>query len=70
MEEDEVVLSSSESMIISLEAIRQGRAGLSSHRKQLLIKVPKTGDWTILPTGSVTIYAKIRKIEACCAYAS
>lgn len=49
------VLSSTGSMRISLEAIRNGEAGLNQHRKSLLDRVPETGNWTVLPVDRVSI---------------
>lgn len=55
MEEDRLVLESGESMRLSLEAIRNGQAGLNEHRKKLLKRVPESGDWVILQRESVTV---------------
>ncbi|MBE5952124.1 MAG: hypothetical protein E7260_11145 [Lachnospiraceae bacterium] len=55
MEEDRLVLKSGESMRLSLEAIRNGQAGLNEHRKKLLERVPESGDWVILQRESVTV---------------
>ena len=52
---DKMVLEFGESMRLSLEAIRNGQAGLNKHRKKLLERVPKSGDWVILERESVTI---------------
>ena len=41
---DSVVLDSSHSTQISLEAIREGDAGLNSHRQSMLNRVPEIGD--------------------------
>ena len=51
----EMVLASSESMKNSLEAIRCGRAGLNLHRKQLLARVPNSGEWVCLNKHTVTV---------------
>ena len=40
-----VVLSSSRSISISLEAVRDGEAGLNAHRQSMLDRVPNQGDW-------------------------
>lgn len=48
-------LSSSNSLQISLEAIRRGTAGLSKHRRMLLKKVPKTNDYDYYPYQSIQI---------------
>ena len=55
MEQDEsMLLRSAESFRISLEAVRTGRAGLNKHRKNLLKKVPKSGDWSRFPRKSIS----------------
>lgn len=41
---DSIVLDSSHSTQISLEAIREGDAGLNSHRQSMLNRVPEIGD--------------------------
>lgn len=41
----EIVLSSSKSMRISLQAVRNGKAGLDGHRQAILNRVPGQGDW-------------------------
>lgn len=51
---ENVVLSSSESTKTSLEAVRTGCAGLSVHRKKLLERVPKSGNWCSFPYASIT----------------
>lgn len=48
-------LSSSESIRISLEAVRLGEAGLNQHRQSLLNRVPNQNDWAALKRGTVTI---------------
>lgn len=48
------MLSSSESIKTSLAAIRNGEAGLNSHRKSLLDRVPNTGDWSAFRKNSIT----------------
>ena len=48
------MLSSSESIKTSLAAIRKGEAGLNSHRKSLLDRVPNTGDWSAFRKNSIT----------------
>lgn len=40
-----VLLSSSKSMQISLQAVRNGKAGLDAHRQAILNRVPEQGDW-------------------------
>lgn len=49
------MLSSSSSMKISLEAIRNGEAGLNERRKKLLNRVPCPDDWSAFPKDSVSI---------------
>lgn len=48
-------LSSSESIRISLEAVRLGEAGLNQHRQSLLNRVPNQGDWVALKKDNVTV---------------
>lgn len=48
-------LSSSESIRISLEAVRLGEAGLNQHRQSLLSRVPNQGDWVALKKDNVTV---------------
>lgn len=48
-------LASSSSMKISLEAIRNGEAGLNEHRKNLLLRVPLPDDWSAFSTNSISI---------------
>lgn len=56
MEQNErMLLSSAESFRTSLEAVRTGRAGLNQHRKNLLKKVPKSGDWSRFPRESISL---------------
>ena len=52
---EEVMLSSTASTKISLEAIRNGEAGLNEKRKKLLERVPNSNDWAALDRDSVTI---------------
>lgn len=55
MEKDEtIILSSTESVKTSLEAVRTGRAGLNVHRKKLLQKVSQSGAWANFPRESIT----------------
>lgn len=51
----EKVLSSAASMKISLEAIRNGEAGLTERRKKLLDRVPNSDDWAAFPKDSVSV---------------
>ena len=41
---ESIVLESTHSVQISLEAIREGDAGLNSHRQSMLNRVPEVGD--------------------------
>lgn len=41
---DAIILDSSRSTQISLEAIREGNAGLNTHRQKMLDRVPEVGD--------------------------
>lgn len=52
---ENIGLSSSASTRISLEAIRNGDAGLTEHRKQILARVPNSNDWASLERDSVSI---------------
>ena len=42
---DGVMLSSTKSLQVSLQAVRSGKAGLDAHRQSLLNRVPGQGDW-------------------------
>lgn len=48
-----IVLSSTKSTIISLHAIRNGDAGLNSHRQSLLNRVLNRGEWAYFKRGSI-----------------
>ena len=48
-------LASSSSTKISLEAIRNGDAGLNERRKHLLNRVPLPDDWSSFPKDSISI---------------
>ena len=50
----EIMLSSSSSMRKSLEAIRNGEAGLTDYRKNLLNRVPCSNDWAAFEKDSVS----------------
>lgn len=50
---DIVQLSSSKSMQISLESVRLDQAGLNNHRRSMLKRVPKSGDWAKFPCESI-----------------
>lgn len=54
-EKEQLKLSSSKSLIISLEKVKQGKAGLNKHRQSLLNRVPKPNDWSNFPKGSITM---------------
>lgn len=47
-------LSSNKSLQISLNGIRLGQAGLNTHRKNLLAKVPQSGNWNKFTKDSLT----------------
>lgn len=51
----ETNLSSASSTRTSLEAIRNGEAGLNEHRKNLLNRVPNVNDWATLPKDTITV---------------
>ena len=55
IEEDLIRLSSSKSMEISLEKVRQGKAGLNKHRRSLLFRVPNPNNWANFPKGSISM---------------
>lgn len=48
-------LSSSHSTQISLEAVRNGKAGLDAHRQRMLDKVPKQGNWASFTKNSIEL---------------
>lgn len=48
-------LSSSKSLITSLDKVKQGTAGLNQHRQALLERVPKPNDWANFAKGKVTM---------------
>lgn len=50
-----VVLSSTKSMQVSLQAVRSGKAGLDAHRQSMLNRVPKQGDWARFELHSIDI---------------
>lgn len=50
-----IVLSSTHSTQISLDAIRHGKAGLNEHRKGLLDRVPNQGDDAEFEAGSIEL---------------
>ena len=49
-----IILDSSRSTQISLEAIREGNAGLNAHRQGMLDRVPEVGDSSIFRHGALT----------------
>ena len=53
--EGKITLSSAKSMEISLEKVRQGKAGLSKHREALLSRVPRANDWACFPKGNISM---------------
>lgn len=55
MDSSMLVLSSSASMQKSLEAIRNGDAGLNERRKNILARVPNSNDWAAFEYESVKI---------------
>ena len=50
-----VVLSSAHSTRVSLEAVRQGKAGLDGHRKSMLERAPEPGDDAVFEAGTLDI---------------
>ena len=53
--ENELILSSTRSTQISLEAVRSGKAGLNSHRQGMLERVPGQGDWARFDLDSIEL---------------
>jgi len=53
--EGKITLSSAKSMEISLEKVRQGKAGLNNHRKAMLSRVSKANEWAYFPKGSISM---------------
>lgn len=53
--QDTLVLDSSRSTQISLEAIREGNAGLSAHRQVMLNRVPEVGDSATFRYGTLEL---------------
>ncbi len=51
---EDFCLSSSASTRVSLKAVYDGEAGLSEKRKQLLMRVPNSGDWAEFALESIT----------------
>ncbi len=51
----QIKISSTKSMMISLEKIRLGTAGLNRHRQSLLDRVPKSNDWAKFKKDSITM---------------
>ncbi len=54
-EKEQLILSSSKSLMISLEKVKQGKAGLNKHRQSLLNRVPKTNNWANFSKGSISM---------------
>ena len=52
-EEGSIILSSSKSLIVSLEAVKNGRAGLDAHRQAILNRISNTGDWARFELNSI-----------------
>ena len=52
---DSIILESLRSTQISLEAIREGNAGLNAHRQVMLNRVPEIGDSAIFQSGSLEL---------------
>lgn len=52
---ESIVLSSSASMQVSLEAIRDGKAGLDTHRQSMLNRIPHQGDWARFELNTVEL---------------
>ena len=50
----QTVLSSSSSTRKSLEAIRNGEAGLTERRTKILSRVPQSNDWAVFEKDSVS----------------
>ena len=53
--ENGLTLSSSHSTQISLEAVRNGKAGLDAHRQGMLDKVPNQGNWASFTRDSIEL---------------
>lgn len=49
-----IILDSSRSTQISLEAIREGNAGLNAHRQGMLDRAPEVGDSSIFKREALT----------------
>lgn len=50
-----LILSSTSSTKVSLDAIRSGKAGLDAHRQIMLFRVPNSGDWGRFEHGSLEL---------------
>ena len=50
-----LTIASSASTIVSLEAVRLGKAGLDAHHQIMMIRVPNTGDWARFDHESLTL---------------
>ena len=51
---EHLFLASTRSTALSLASIREGKAELNHHRKQLLAKIPRSDDWVSLSPNTVT----------------
>lgn len=54
-EKESLILSSTKSTQISLEAVRNGKAGLDAHRLKMLDRVPNTNDWARFDLNSIEL---------------
>ena len=54
-EKTEITLASSKSLQVSLQAVRNGKAGLDTHRQAMLNRVPIQGDWARFGHESIDI---------------
>lgn len=54
-DDNRIVLASSRSTKVSLEAIRRGRAGLDTRRRTILDRIPNQGDDETFPVGTVDL---------------
>lgn len=50
-----IILSSTKSMKVSLQAIRSGAAGLDAHRRSMLNRVLAIGDWARFRCGTISL---------------
>lgn len=54
-ENDQIRLSSSQSVQVALEKVKRGRAGLNRHRIMLLKRVPDTNNWARFKKDSISM---------------